>query len=141
MKIVWHKHNLMISSSVGSGQYSWGISYEYLLGWENLLGKIISIKRNHYFNLFFFFFSNSDFPYRICCDFFRTTLFLEKLLCHTLSAWLRRRHNSYIFGAAVFSEKLLFSSFSEQSIFRSSYFIRIASFSEQKFYRAVTSWE
>ena len=29
----------MISSSIGSGQYSWEISYEYLLGWGNLSGK------------------------------------------------------------------------------------------------------
>ena len=31
-------------------------------------------------------------------------------------------HNSYIFGAAIFSEQLLFSPFSEQSLFRNSYF-------------------
>ena len=40
----------MISSSVGfghSGKYSSEIPYEYLSGWENLSGKMISIKRNH----------------------------------------------------------------------------------------------
>ena len=95
----WHKHNLMISSFVGSGQYSWGISFEYLLGWGNLLGKIISIKRNHYSNLFVFF-SIGNFPCRMCCDIFRTALFLEKLLLHNFLEW-QLRHNSYIFGAAV----------------------------------------
>ena len=50
MKIVWHKHNLVNSSTVGSsypGKYSYEIPCEYLLGWGNLLRKIISIKRNH----------------------------------------------------------------------------------------------
>ena len=35
MKIVWDKHNLIISSSVGSGhrdKYSYHILYEYLSG-------------------------------------------------------------------------------------------------------------
>ena len=48
-KIVWHKHSLMISSSVVSchpGKYSCRILHEYLSGWGNLSGKIISIKRN-----------------------------------------------------------------------------------------------
>ena len=42
--------SLMISSSVGSGhygKYSYEIRHEYLKGWGNLLGKIISVKRNH----------------------------------------------------------------------------------------------
>ena len=50
MEIVWHKHNLMTSSFVGSsnpGKYSYEIPHEYLNGWGNLLGKVISIKRNH----------------------------------------------------------------------------------------------
>ena len=50
MKIVWHKHNLMISSSFGSGhpiKYSYEIHHEYLSGWGNYSKKTISIKRNH----------------------------------------------------------------------------------------------
>ena len=50
MKIVWHKHNLMISSSVGSGhpdKQSYKIPHEHLLGWGNFSEKIISIKLNH----------------------------------------------------------------------------------------------
>ena len=40
----------MIPSSVCSGhpgKYSYEIPHEYLSGWGNLSGKIISIKRNH----------------------------------------------------------------------------------------------
>ena len=40
----------MISSSVGSGnpgKYSYEILHEYLSGWANLWGKIVSIKHNH----------------------------------------------------------------------------------------------
>ena len=136
MKIVWHKHNLMISSSIDSGEYSWGISHEYLPGWRNLSRKIISIKR---ITSLICFFLSSDFPSHMCCDFFRTTLFLEKLL-DTFSEWLLR-HNSYIFGAAIFSDQLLFSAFTEQPLFCNSYFSRIASFPGRKFYRAATSWE
>ena len=128
----------MISSSVSSGQYSWGISYEYLLGWENLSGKIISIKHNHWSYMSFF--SNRDFPYGMCCDFFRSTLFLEKLLLHTFSKWLLR-HNSFIFGAAIFSEQLLFYSFFRTVSFSQRLFFQNSFFSERKFYRVVTYWE
>ena len=40
----------MISSSVGSGHpgnHSYEIPHEYLSGWANLSGKIISNKHNH----------------------------------------------------------------------------------------------
>ena len=68
----------------------------------------------------------------MCCHFSRTTLFLEKLLLHTFSEWLLR-HNSYIFGAAIFPEQLLLSPFSEQSsaIFRITYFFWRAAFLER----------
>ena len=54
MKIVKHKHNLMLFSSIGSvhpGKYSYEIPHEYSSGWRNLSGKIISMKRNHQSNL------------------------------------------------------------------------------------------
>ena len=102
------------------------------------LWKIISIKRNQWSNLFLFF-SNSDFPSRMYCDFYRTTLFLERLLFHTFSEWLLR-HSSHIFGADIFSEQLLFSPFSEQSLSQQLFF-QNSFFSEQKFYRVATSWE
>ena len=38
------------------------------------------------------------------------------------------RHNSYFFGAAISSQELLFSPFSEPSLFRRSYFYRTAYF-------------
>ena len=90
-------HNLIVSS-VGSGhpdQYSYEIPYEYLSGWENLSDKIISPKRKHYF------------LYRICNNFFRAALFLEKLLFHISSESIRR-HNSYFLGGAISSEQLPF---------------------------------
>ena len=98
--------------------------------------------------MFCFVFSNSDFLSRMCCDFFRTTLFLERLLFHTFSEWLLR-HSSYIFGADIFSEQLLFSPFSEQSLFAAVFFsewllFQNETFTEQalleneKFFTAVT---
>ena len=63
------------------------------------------------------FFLNGDFPSRICCDFFRTALFPEKLLLQ----------NSYFFGASTF---FLTSSFFRtvnslrQLFFQSSHFFR-----------------
>ena len=48
--------------------------------------------------------------------------------------------SNYFDTTVTFSGQLfLFSPFSEQSLFRRSYFFRIASFSERKFYRAATS--
>ena len=58
MKIVWNKHNLIISFLVGSGhhdKYLYEIPYENLSQWENRSERIISIKRNHLFNLGLFF--------------------------------------------------------------------------------------
>ena len=57
----------------------------------------------------------------MCCNFFRITLFLEKLLRHFFSEWLLR-HNSYILEHQFFLEQLLFSPFSKQSLFCSSFF-------------------
>ena len=50
MKIVLHKHDLMISSSVSSGhpdKYPYEILHEDLSGWGDISGKIIPIKRSH----------------------------------------------------------------------------------------------
>ena len=143
MKIVWHKHNLINASSVGSGhpqKYSSEISRECLPWWGNLSVKITTIKGNHWFNLGLF--SNGDFTSPICNNFYRTALFLEKLLFHT-SPELLLRQNSCFFRAAISSEQLLFwgAPFSEQSLLHSSYFLRIATFSEQNFYRKSISRE
>ena len=97
------------------------------------LWKIISIKHNQWSNLFLFF-SNSDFPSRMYCDFYRTTLFLERLLFHTFSEWLLR-HSSHIFEADIFSEQLLFSPLSEQLLFAA------VTFSEELLFQNVNSRE
>ena len=73
----------------------------------------------------FVFFPNSDFSSRMPCDFFRTTLFLERLLFHNFSEWLLR-HNSYIFGADIFFRAAAFFSF-----FQNSHFVAAVIFSEQ----------
>ena len=59
---LWRKLNLMISSSAGSGhprKYSYEIPHEYLKGWGNHSGKIISVNTS----LIWFLFSwNSNYP-------------------------------------------------------------------------------
>ena len=73
-------------------------------------------------------------------DFFRATLFLETLLLYTFSEWLLR-HSSYIFGAAMFSEQLLFSPFfttvtySQQLFFQNSFFFRVTILQSSHFLR------
>ena len=127
MKIVWRKHNL-ISSSVGSGhlgKYLYEIPHEYLKGWGNLSGKIISVKRNHWSNLVSFFL-NSDFSPRICCHFFRTTLFWVKLLLPIFSELLPRHkllfRDSYFFRAAAFFSFFRKVTFSQGLFFHNSFF-------------------
>ena len=134
MKIVWHKHNVMISSFVGSG-HPVKCSYEIPLNTYQSEGT------SRVFGVFFS--SNGDFFSPICCDFFRTVLILEKLLLHTFSE-LVLRHNSYFFGVAISSEQLVFFEklfFQNIHFFRSSYFFRITTFPEWNFYRAATFWE
>ena len=123
MKIVWHKHNLMIYSSFCSGhpgKYSYEIPHEYFSGWGDLSGI-----RD--------FFSNGDFSSHICCDFFRTAFFFGEAA------------SSHFFKVTTSTHQLLFRSsyffFQNSHFFRSSYFSRIATFPEQNLYRAVTFWE
>ena len=99
--------------------------------------KIIPIKHNHQPN--FGFFSNSDFPSRIFCDFFKIAFFWR-------SYFFTFFQSNYIDLTVTFSEQLFVqnscffygSLFSEQSFFRNSYFFRVASFSERNFYRAAS---
>ena len=61
MKILWHKHNLIISFSVGSGhhdKYLYEIPQKYLSGWRNLQGKIMQL--NVITSLIWDFFSIDD---------------------------------------------------------------------------------
>ena len=124
MKIVWHKHNLMIYSSFCSGhpgKYSYEIPHEYFSGWGDLSGI-----RD--------FFSNGDFSSHICCDFFRTAFFFFWRSCFFA-----------LFKVTTSTHQLLFRSryffFQNSHFFWSSYLSRIATFPEQNFYRAVTFWE
>ena len=87
----------------------------------NIWGRI-SIKGKHKFN---FFFSNGNFPSRICSDFFRTALFLEKLLLH--SKQLTRAATLLFFRVTA----------STQLHFWSSYFIRAATCQNSHFFTAV----
>ena len=127
MKILWHKHSLMISSSVGSAQYSWGISYEYLTGWGNLSRKIISIKRNHYSNLVFFF-SSSDFPSRTCCD-------LSGKLYFWRSYFFTLFQSDYFDRTVIFSEQLLFQSSCFFLLFQNSHFFKAGSFAQNQLFQ------
>ena len=119
MNLVWHKHNLMISSLVYSGhlgKYLHEIPHECLSGWGNLLGKIISIKRNHCSNLGFFFFK-----WRF-----------------SFSHILRLFQNSFIFGEASSSHFFRVTTSSHHFLFRSSYFFRAAAFLRGSFFRIIT---
>ena len=102
IKMVWHKHNLIISSSVGSGhpgKYWYEIPHEYLLGWGNLLGKINSL-------IWIFFF---DWGF----------LFSNMMLLFQSSFIFGETTSSHIFRVAISTQQL---------IFRSSYFFKAAVF-------------
>ena len=125
----------MIFSSVGSSQYSWRMPYEYLLGSGNLSGKIISIKLNHRSGVYF----------QKAISLIACVATFSGQLCFWRSYFFTLFQSDYFDTTVTFSEQLFFQSscffllFSEQSLFRSSYFFRIASCSERQFYRAVTS--
>ena len=76
------------------------------------------------------FFSNSDFTSRICCHFFRTTSFWERLLFHTFSELLLR-HNSFFFRGSYFFRAVAFFSFfrtvtfSQELFFQKSFFFGV----------------
>ena len=111
----------MISSSIGfghPGKYSFGNPHEYLSGWRKL-------------SRIWDFFSNSNFSSPICCDFFRTVLFLEKLLLQNFSEYLLR-HNSYFFRAVNSSEELIFLRI---SFFKTVTFFEVVIFSSWLLYQ------
>ena len=95
-------------------------------------------KLNVIASLIWFLFSNSDFPSRICCHFFSTTLFWQKLLIHTFSGQLFLQNsccfllfqNSHFFAGAIFSEQLLFRSdnSTEQSLLKNRKFFTAVTF-------------
>ena len=125
MKIVWRKHNLIISSSVGSGhpgKYSYDIPHDYLKGWGNLSGKIISVKRNHSSNLVSFF-SNSNSP--------PTPTSPLPPHTHTPSHVLPLFQNNFILGEATSSHFFRVTTLTQHLLFRNRYFSRTAAFLSQ----------
>ena len=84
------------------------------------------------------FFSNSNSPSRMCCDIFRTALFLEKLLLHNFLEW-QLRHNSYVFGAAVFFSFLRTVTFSQQLFFQNGFFFMAKILQSSHFLRIKSS--
>ena len=134
MKIVWHKHNLMISSFIGSCQYSRGISYEFLPGWAKFSVKKFQLNIIASLICFFFQIAISLLP--------RVATFSGQLYFWRSYFFTFFLHRSDFSGISVtFLKQLLFSLFLEQSLLRSSHFFRTASFSEWKFYRAAIFWK
>ena len=145
MKTAWYKHNLMISSSVGSGhpgKYSYETPHEYLQGWGNLLGKIISVNRNHWSNLVSFFsqitifllayvatfsgqlyFGRSYFFTLFQSNYFDTTVTFSGKLFFITAAFFS------FFRTVTFSQELFFqnSFFFGAKLLQSSHFLRIGS--------------
>ena len=121
----------MISSSIGSShpaKYSFENPTEYLSGWRNL-------------SVIWEFVFKWRFIFPIFCDFFRTILFLEKLLIHTFLEYFHTTSfwSSYFFRADAFFWGALFS---EESIFLLLFQSRTSTneslFENRKFFRAVT---
>ena len=130
----------MISSSVGSSQYSWRILHEYLPGWGNLSGKIISIKRNHQSGVYFqiaisligcvatfsgqLYFWRSYFFTLFQSDYFDTAVTFSEQLCFQSSCFFL-----LFFTTVTYSQQLFFqnSFFFRVTILQSSHFLRIRS--------------
>ena len=90
----------------------------------HLSGKIILIKRNHQFNLDFFF-SNGNFPSRICCDFLRAAF--EYLLFQSeFSTEQPPLENRKFFRVVTFQNSYLF----DEGIVQNKYIYRRATFSK-----------
>ena len=115
----------MIFSSVGSGhrgKYSYEIHHEYLKGRRNLSGKIISIKRNHQFNLVSFF--------QIVISLLAYVATLSGQLYFGKSYFFTLFESNYFDTTVTFSEQLflenscIYSPFSEQPLFCKSFFFR-----------------
>ena len=133
IKIVWLKHNLIISSIVSShpDQYLYEIPHEYLSGRENLSEKIISAELKRYF------------PYCICSNVFKDSFIFGETTSSqffrvTTSTQQLLFRSSYFVRTATFFEELLFQN---SRIFAAVIFFIIATFSELNFYQAACSCE
>ena len=162
MKIVQHKQNLNISFSARSGQYSQGISYQYLPGWGNLSGKIVSIKPNHQSYSFFFiaisllvyvatfsgqlYFWRSNFFTLFQSDYFDTTVTFWGQLFFQNSFFFRAKilQNSHFLRIRsslwqLLSATAIFSLFKikiskKELLFQSRYFCTVSTFSKKVYY-------
>ena len=138
MKIVWHKHNVMISSFVGSG-HPVKCSYEIPLNTYQSEGT------SRVFGGFFS--SNGDFFSPICCDFFQNSFnFGEATSSHffrvSTSTQQLLLRSSYFFRATGFFWEALFSEhslFSKQLFFQNNYFSRVKLLPSSHFLRIESS--
>ena len=134
----------MIYSSVGSGhpgKYSYEIPHEYLKWSGNLLGKIISVKRNHQSNLGFFF-KQRFLPSHMLplfqdnfiqgeatsSHFFRVTVSTQQLLF-----W-----GCYFFRTAAVFSFFRTVTFSQELFFQNSFFFEQPLLENRRFFTAVT---
>ena len=128
---MWHKHNVIISPSVGSShldKYSCENVHKYLSGWGTSRVKVISFKTKHYFiNLGIIF--KWQLPYLHMLwpfsDKFRELFSRSKHFLRTATSWQELlRQNSYLLRAAISSE---------QPHFMASYFFGTVTSSPQLF--------
>ena len=145
MKILWHKHYYQPNYffSVGSGhhdKYSYEIPHECLSSWGNLQGK--QFKLNVITSLIWDFFQMAISFFAYVATFsgqlhFWRNYFSTLLQSNNFDTTVTFSEQLFL-QSCYFSEKLPFS---ELSPLRCSHFFRIATVSEQNFYRAATFWE
>ena len=125
MKILWHKHNLLISSSVGFDHLDKYLS-EIFMNTYQFQSKVIS-------SLICDFLFKWRFPFSHMLCLFKTTLFSEKLLLLTSSEYLLWHNSSFLEQLFLQSSCYFWGiPFSKQSLLRSSYlFLNIYFFREK----------
>ena len=138
MKIVWHKHNVMISSFVGSG-HPVKCSYEIPLntyqseGTSRVFGVFFFFKWQFLFSHMLRLFQNSfNFGEATSSHFSRVSTLTQQLLLRS----------SYFFRATGFFWEALFSEhslFSKQLFFQNNYFSRVKLLPSSHFLRIESS--
>ena len=128
--IVWHKHNLMISSSVGSvGFFLTLASIHIRFPMNTYQGEGTSLG----FGIFFQMVISLPHMLRI---FQNSFIFGEATYSHFF--WVTNSTQQLLFQSSCFFEELLFQN---SHFFRSSYLFRTVTFPERNFYQAGTFWE
>ena len=118
MKIVWYKHNLMISSSVG---YDHPVKYSYEIPHEHLSGS-----------------GNDNFLSRICCDFFRQLYYCKSYFFTLFQSNIFQSNTQVTFSEQLFLQR---SCFFEELLFQNSHFFSAFFSSEQLLFQSETSTE